>query len=86
MGSKTIDGVWFLCFADDHTPRHVHARYAGIEVILEIISDGSIRLADRPNAVTPRNAKRSDVRRVLRVARQNASELVLLWEKMHGAR
>ena len=86
MGTKTIAGVWFICFAHDHTPRHVHAKYAGIEVVLEICRDGSIRVADRPDHVTPRNAKRSSVRHVLRVAKSSAPALLLLWETMHGAR
>ena len=86
MGTKTIGGVWFICFAHDHTPRHIHAKYADIEVVLEISGDGSIRVADRPDRVTPRHAKRSSVRHVLRVAKGNAPALLLLWETMHGTR
>ena len=86
MGTKTIDGVWFLCFPHDHTPPHVHGRYAGIEVVLEIGSDGRIRKADRPDAITPRGAKRSHVRHILRVANRNYAALLSLWEAMHGSR
>jgi hypothetical protein len=43
-----------------------------------------ITLADRKDRITPSNAKKSDVRRVLRVAQQHETELRQLWEKVHG--
>ena len=39
VGSKTLDGVWFAAYSDDHLPVHVHGRYAGIEVLVEF-ADG----------------------------------------------
>ena len=38
----------------------------------------------RTDAVTPQNAKRSDVRRILKVASVHAAELHKLWETMNG--
>jgi len=85
VGSKTFDGVWFISFADHHLPPHVHGRYAEIEVIVDLLADGDIIQSDREDSVSPRNAKRSDVRRILRVAAAHAAELHKLWETMHGS-
>ena len=83
MGSKTFDGVWFISFSDDHPPPHVHGRYAGIEVLVELVN-GTVRLALRSKPVRPRNAKQSDVQHILRTATKNASELLDLWRNTHG--
>ncbi|HEY5330983.1 MAG TPA: DUF4160 domain-containing protein [Acidobacteriaceae bacterium] len=83
MGSKTFDGVWFISFSDDHPPPHVHGRYAGIEVLVELVN-GTVRLALRSKPVRPRNAKQSDVQHILRTATMNASELLELWRNTHG--
>jgi hypothetical protein len=81
VGSKTFDGVWFIAFTKDHLPAHVHGRYSGTTVILELdFTTSTIRLADRPDRITPRNAKRSDVTRIRRVAEQHGEELFKLWE------
>jgi hypothetical protein len=74
VASKTFDGVRFQAYVDDHLPMHFHGRYADIEVILEL-SDGQAEVADRDNAVRPRNAKRSDVQYVLRTGTKYADEL-----------
>ena len=84
MGSKTFDGVWFLCWSLDHPPAHVHGRYAETQVILDLLPDGSIRPSSREDAVQPKNAKRSDVRRIVKIANEYASELHKLWEDTHG--
>ncbi len=83
MGSKTFHGVWFISYAHDHAPPHVHGRYAGVTVIVEFI-DGTVRLAERPNPVTPANGKRSDVNHVLKTATIYADELMKIWRQMHG--
>jgi hypothetical protein len=84
VGSKTFDGVWFACFSDDHLPPHVHGQYGDVTMIVDLFPDGSVRQSDRWNAVRPGNAKRGDVRRILRIAEANGAELWALWEQTHG--
>lgn len=76
VGSKTFDGVWFSCFSDDHPPPHVHGRIGRVQVIIDVFHDGIVREARRWDAVTPPNAKRSDV--------EHGSEVWALWERTHG--
>jgi hypothetical protein len=84
MGSLRLDGVWFLVFADDHDPPHVHARYAGVESIVEL-RPGTLELVRmRTGSLLPANAKRADVRHILRMAQHHVAELVSLWEELHG--
>ncbi len=85
MGSKTFDGVWFISFSDDHLPPHVHGKYAETEVLIDLLPDGTVVKSERGDAVRPINAKRSQIRRILRVAAENAAELHEIWEKMHGS-
>jgi hypothetical protein len=40
MGSIRFDGVRFTAYTMDHAPRHVHAFYAEIEVIVDLRPDG----------------------------------------------
>lgn len=64
-------------------PRHVHGFFEESEVIVDLAEDGTVWLADRPDAIRPSNAKRSSVRRVLNSAAEHFGELVELWENMH---
>lgn len=73
----------FQCFPIDHEPRHVHALYAGIEVIVDLLDDRAVALADRADRISPANAKRSDVKKILKVAGEHFDELVAAWERMH---
>jgi len=82
MGSLRFGAVIFQVYTHDHLPRHVHARHAGIIVIIEIWRGGA-RLGRRADRITPRNAKRSDVAFVLKVARLRQAELNQLWEDTH---
>jgi len=50
---------------------------------VDLRPDRTVSLANRPDAVRPGNAKRSDVRRILNVAAKRFDDLVALWEKMH---
>jgi hypothetical protein len=84
MGSIRVDGVRFVVYTMDHEPRHVHGFYAEIEVIVDLLRDGSVSLAGRNDAIRPANGSKSDVRHVLQVAARHFDELVLLWEKHHG--
>lgn len=54
------------------------------ETIIHPRSDGVVALADRDDAVRPANAKRSDVKKILKAAALHFEELAGLWEDMHG--
>ena len=84
MSSKTFDGVWFISYANDNLPPHVHGFYAEVEVIVNLLPGVMVGRSGRTDAVTPQNAKRSDVRRILKVASVHAAELHKLWETMNG--
>ena len=84
MGSIRFDGIRFTAYTMDHAPRHVHAFYAEIEVIVDLRPDGRVSLADRTDAIRPGNGSKSDVRHILLAAAGHFEELVTLWEKHHG--
>jgi hypothetical protein len=84
VGSKTYDGVWFTSYSHDHPPPHVHAEIGGIELVIDLLPGGKVARSQRTNDVKPLNAKRSDIRRILRVAAAHVDELHALWEKTHG--
>lgn len=44
----------------------------------------TVILAKRADAVRPPNAKRSEVKRILRAAAKHFDELTNLWESIHG--
>ena len=73
----------FVAYPQDHEPRHVHGFTGEIEVIVDIREDRTVDLADRDDAVRPANAKKSDIRAVLKKAAEHFDELVALWEEMH---
>jgi hypothetical protein len=84
VGSKTFDGVWFISYAHDHLPPHVHGRYAGVEVIVDLVPEGKIRQSSRWDAILPANAMRGDVRRILETAKAHGDELMALWRIARG--
>jgi hypothetical protein len=84
VGSKTFEGVWFAAYSHDHPPPHVHGRYAETEVIIDLLANGEVRQADRWDAVTPSNARRGDVRRILETAKAHGDELMELWRSARG--
>ena len=86
MASIRFDGVRFVVYSNDHPPRHVHGFLGETEVIIDLRTDGNVGLAERGDAVRPANAKRSDVRRILRTAAQYFVFLTAFWEKVHGSR
>ena len=61
----------------------MHGFTGEIEVIVDIREDRTVDLADRDDAVRPANAKKSDIRAVLKKAAEHFDELVALWEEMH---
>jgi hypothetical protein len=81
VGSQTFDGVRFAAYSDDHPPPHVHGFYAGVEVVMELfVADKKIRLARRKSCIIPASAKRSDINRIIRVAKAHSREIFKLWE------
>lgn len=54
------------------------------EVIVDLLEDANVALANRRDAIRPANAKRSDVKKILRSAATHFDDLVALWEKTHG--
>ncbi len=83
MGSSKFGGVLFVAYPNDHLPRHVHGFTGGIEVVVDLLPEENVALAERADAVRPPNAKRSDVKKILSVAASHFDELVELWEKNH---
>ena len=53
-------------------------------MIVDVLSSGDIQIAKRPSAIRPKNAKKSDVRKVLDLAAEHSEALKTLWEKVHG--
>jgi len=58
-------------------------RAGGVRFVA-LLADGTVTLARRGDAVQPRNAKRSDVRRILTAAAEHFEAIVAAWEEMHG--
>ncbi len=81
MGTICIDAVWFQAYADDHLPAHVHGFTGAIEVIIDLLDNGTTALLTRKRNIIPTNAKAADVRKILETAAQNSIALKTLWEK-----
>jgi hypothetical protein len=84
VGSLKLDGILFVVYSNDHPPRHVHGFLDGTEVILDLLTDENIALAQRKDSIRPGNAKRSDVKKILNAAAVHFNELAELWERIHG--
>jgi hypothetical protein len=84
MGSLRFDGVRFAIFVDDHPPPHVHARYAEIAVVLDLLAGGGVVISGRANAVRAPDAKLNELNRILRVARMHEAALRELWRSVQG--
>ena len=84
VASLRFGSVLFIAYPQDHEPRHVHGFIGETEVIVNLSIPGYVALADRPDCIRPGNAKRSDVRKILRAAAEHFDELASLWEKMHA--
>ena len=57
MGSPKFGGVLFVAYPNDHLPRHVHGFTGGIEVVVDLLPDENVALAERADAVRPPNAQ-----------------------------
>jgi hypothetical protein len=84
MGSLKFSGVLFVAFPNDHLPRHVHGYTGETEVVIDLLQNGDVDVAARKDAIRPSNAKRSDVKKILKSAAAHYDELVTLWENHHG--
>jgi hypothetical protein len=83
VGSKSFDGIRFQAYTEDHLPPHVHGFYAETEVVIDLI-DGKASISGRDKSIIPRNAKQSDVNRILRAADRHTNELIELWRAARG--
>ena len=83
MSTVRAGGVRFRIYPQDHEPVHAHGRYAETIAIVELRADGSVVLAECDDAIIPTDAKRNDVRKILKEAAAAFNELVAAWEKMH---
>lgn len=84
MSTKKFGEVTFRACPQDHEPRHVHGSVGKTRVIVNLLKNGTVDLAERGDSVRPGNAKKSDVKKVLKSAAENFTELVKLWDKMHA--
>jgi Domain of unknown function (DUF4160) len=84
VGSLRFGGVLFVAYSNDHPPRHVHGFTGETEAIVDLRLDGAVALAERDDAVQPANAKRSDVKKILKAAALHFEELAALWQAMRG--
>jgi hypothetical protein len=84
VGSKTFDGVRFMVYVADHSPRHVHGFLAEVSVVVDLLPENKVAKSKRWDSVRPPNGKRSDIRKILGAAAAHAAELNELWEAMHG--
>jgi hypothetical protein len=84
VGSIKFDGVLFVVYSNDHSPRHVHGFASETEVVVDLRLDGTLAISNRNDAIRPADAKRSDVKKILNKAALHFEELAELWEKIHG--
>ena len=84
MVSLRFGGVRFVVYTNDHPPRHVHGFAGETQAIVDLGLDGTVSLANRDDAIRPANARRSDVKKILRAAAEHFEVLAALWETIYG--
>jgi hypothetical protein len=84
LSSVRFGGVRFRIFPQDHSPVHAHGRYADTKAVIVFLGNRTVEIADRDDAIIPRDAKESDVRTILRAAREHYDEIMAVWERMQG--
>jgi hypothetical protein len=47
VGSKTFDGVRFMVYVADHSPRHVHGFLAEVSVIVDLLPENKVAKSKR---------------------------------------
>ena len=85
MASKVVDGILYKAPSNDHEPCHVHALLSEACVIIELHA-GKAKVADRPDAIRPGNAKKNDIRKAIKTAQKHYSTLHKLWETTDAKR
>jgi hypothetical protein len=76
-------GALIKVFPQDHEPRHVHVTVAEVTVIVNLMEDGTVEIAARPDAVRPANGQRNHIREALNLIAECFEEAAALWERMH---
>ncbi|MCA9910606.1 MAG: DUF4160 domain-containing protein [Geminicoccaceae bacterium] len=71
-------GLRVIIFTDDHEPAHVHVFAEGQAKINLIGSDGV------PELVWVEGMKRNDVRRAMRLVRDQQDAFIASWKEIHG--
>jgi hypothetical protein len=84
MGSLRFNAILFSIYSHDHLPPHVHAYYGEVTMILDLLPGGGVELSSRKKCIDPANAKRNDVRRVLKIAHEHEADIRELWKETHG--
>jgi|SRR5580704_1130931 hypothetical protein len=84
VGSLKFEGVLFVAYSNDHSPRHIHGFAGETEVIVDLRLGGTVAISNRNDAIRPSDAKRSDVKKILNTAALHFVELTGLWEEIHG--
>ena len=82
MGSVSFDGVSFRIYSEDHEPPHAHGYYGSTRTVVRLENPDSVGV--RRGSTKPRNAKQSDVRKIVAMAVEHYSELMEIWEAIHG--
>ena len=85
MTTVRAGAVRFRLHPQDHEPIHAHGRYAESLVVVQFEPDGSVAIAERGDAVLPRNAKANDIGKILEAAAEHYDTIVAAWRKMHKA-
>lgn len=80
MAAKTIQGVRFNIYSNDHDPPHVDAEIDGMKMKIFFGS------TDEPPEIGPMNPriKRNDANRAFRIFLDNEESLKALYVKVHG--
>jgi hypothetical protein len=69
-----VEGFVFSFYSNDHEPPHVHVRYAGSRVVIEIVSERIRDVAGLSDA---------DVAYARRLVRAHCAELLAAWDTVH---
>ncbi len=80
MAAKTIQGIRFNIYSNDHDPPHVDAEVDGMKMKMFFGSE------TEPPEIGPMNPriKRNDANRAFRIFLDNEETLKALYEKVHG--
>jgi hypothetical protein len=71
-----VEGFTFRVIPGDHDPPHVHARYGGKSVVVEIVSEQTRKV---------RGMSEPDIRRAKQIVRLHRDELLDAWDEWHSA-